>query len=232
MTRGIIDVLVKTAVRSADPYRAVKEALHFEKGKLVVEGRSFEVRGRVYALAIGKAACGMTRAALEVVPDDVLGDVLVVTKYGYAGDCEGIKARVIEAGHPVPDENSLLAGRLGLELAEKVGKDDLLLTLVSGGGSALFVYPAEGISLEDLIRTNELLLRSGATIREINTVRKHISRVKGGRLARAVKGTVVSLIVSDVVGDDVSSIASGITAPDPTTYRRRLRGSREARNLG
>ena len=91
--------------------------------------------------------------------------------------------------------------------------------MISGGGSALFVYPAEGISLDDLIRTNELLLRSGATIGEINTVRKHVSRVKGGRLAKAVRGKVIALIVSDVVGDDLSSIASGLTAPDLTTYR-------------
>jgi len=207
--------LVRTAIRSADPYRAVKEALRFESGKLVVEGRSFEVRGRVYVLAVGKASCRMAKA----LPSGLVGDALVVTKHGYAQDCEGIKAQVIEAGHPLPDENSLLAGKMGLELAEKVGRDDILLTLISGGGSALFVYPAEGISLKDLIRTNELLLRSGATIREINTVRKHLSRIKGGRLARAVRGTVISLIVSDVVGDDVSSIASGITSPDPTTYR-------------
>jgi glycerate 2-kinase len=161
----------------------------------------------------------MAKAVFERVPGERVGNALIVTKHGYAMDCDGIEARIIEAGHPIPDENSLLAGKLGLELAEKVRRDDILLTLISGGGSALFVYPAEGISLEDIIRTNELLLRSGATIREINTVRKHLSRVKGGRLARAVRGTVVSLIVSDVVGDDLSSIASGITSPDPTTYR-------------
>jgi len=217
--REVVLELVQTAIRSADPCFSVKRSISFEDGKLTVLGRDFEVRGMIHVLAIGKAACRMAKAVFDRVPRESIGDALVITKRGYARDCEGIEARIIEAGHPIPDENSHLAGKLGLELAEKVSRDDILLTLISGGGSALFVYPAKGISLEDLIRTNELLLRSGATIKEINTVRKHLSRVKGGRLARAVRGTVVSLIVSDVVGDDLSSIASGITSPDPTTYR-------------
>ncbi|NJE49944.1 glycerate kinase [Thermococcus sp. 9N3] len=215
----MIEELIQEAIRAGDPYGALKGALHYRGGRLAVLDQEFRVRGRVYVLAIGKASCRMARAVFETLPRELVGDALIVTKHGYAMDCDGIEARIIEAGHPIPDENSLLAGKLGLELGERVGRDDILLTLISGGGSALFVYPAEGISLEDLIRTNELLLRSGATIREINTVRKHLSRVKGGRLAKAVKGTVVSLIVSDVVGDDLSSIASGITSSDPTTYR-------------
>ncbi|EEB74556.1 glycerate kinase [Thermococcus sp. AM4] len=215
----VVSELISAALKAADPYLAVIEALRFRKGTLSIGGESFPVCGRVHVLAVGKASCRMAKAVFETLPRELIGETLVVTKHGYAIDCEGIEARIIEAGHPIPDENSLLAGKLGLELAEKVGRDDILLTLISGGGSALFVYPAEGVSLEDLIRTNELLLRSGATIREINTVRKHLSKVKGGRLAKAVKGTVVSLIVSDVVGDEISSIASGITSPDPTTYR-------------
>jgi len=216
---AVILELVRTAVRSADPYFSVRRSISFDGGKLTVLGREFEVRGRVHVLAVGKASCRMAKAVFERVPGERVGDALIVTKHGYAIDCDGIEARIIEAGHPIPDENSLLAGKLGLELAENVGRDDILLTLISGGGSALFVYPAEGISLGEIIRTNELLLRSGATIREINTVRKHLSRVKGGRLAKAVKGTVIGLLVSDVVGDDPSFIASGPTVPDPTTYR-------------
>ena len=217
MSRELVDTLIKTAIDSADPYKAVKASLRLEGNTLIVMEKKFDVKGRIHVLAIGKAACGMAKALFETVPREVIGNALIVTKYGYTRGCP--ETNVIEAGHPIPDENSLLAGKQGLELARDVGEDDLLITLISGGGSALFVYPAEGVSLEDLIRTNELLLRSGATIGEINTVRKHISRLKGGRLAKAVKGTVISLIVSDVVGDDLSSIASGITAPDPTTYR-------------
>ncbi len=132
------------------------------------------------------------------------------------------KLKVIEAGgHPVPDENSMLGGKLGLELARKVGgEDDVLIVLISGGGSALFLLPEEGISLDDKIRTNELLLRSGgARIYEINTVRKHISAVKGGgKLAKRVKGgRIISLILSDVVGDPLEAIASGPTVKDPPT---------------
>ncbi|WP_297535284.1 glycerate kinase [Thermococcus sp.] len=219
MTGKTILELVETAIRSADPYSAVRRSLSCRDGTLYIEGNAFEAGSRVHVLAVGKAACGMAKAALEVLPGDSIGSVLVVTKYGYTFDgCKGTGLKAIEAGHPIPDENSLLAGKLGLELVASVKRDEVLLALISGGGSALFVYPAEGISLGDLIRTNELLLKSGANIYEVNTVRKHISKVKGGRLAKAVKGTVIGLLVSDVVGDDPSFIASGLTVPDPTTY--------------
>ncbi|MCD6372946.1 MAG: glycerate kinase [Thermococcus sp.] len=212
----MVDELIRAAIKAGDPYKAVRDSLQLKGKTLLVGERKFDVKGRIHVLAVGKAACGMSRALFEIIPREFIGNTLIVTKYGYRKGCP--ETNVIEAGHPIPDENSLLAGKLGLELAKKVGENDLLIALISGGGSALFVYPAEGVSLEDLIRTNELLLRSGATIGEINTVRKHISRLKGGRLAKAVKGTVISLIVSDVVGDNLSSIASGVTAPDPTTY--------------
>ncbi len=209
--------IMDEAIRSADPYTAVKKNLKAENGKLVVSAEEFEVKGRVYLLAFGKAACAMARAVLELLPVE---EGLIATKYGYAENCpimQGIK--VIEAGHPVPDENSLLAGKLGLELAEKVGEEDILLVLISGGGSALFLLPEDGISLGDKIRTNELLLKSGARIYEINTVRKHISKVKGGKLAKRAKGMVISLILSDVVGDRLEAIASGPTVKDPTTFQ-------------
>ncbi|WP_456366895.1 glycerate kinase type-2 family protein [Thermococcus sp.] len=211
--------IMDDAIKSADPYRTVRKSLSFEDGKLVVFNEEFEVRGRVYLLAFGKAACAMARATVDVL-DGAIEEGLIVTKYGYAENCpEGEGIRVIEAGHPVPDENSLLAGKLGLELAEKVGEEDILLVLISGGGSALFLLPEDGISLEDKIMTNELLLKSGARIYEINTVRKHISAVKGGKLAKPVRGTVISLILSDVVGDRLEAIASGPTVKDPTTFQ-------------
>ncbi|MEO2151166.1 MAG: DUF4147 domain-containing protein, partial [Thermococcus sp.] len=145
----MIEELIREAIRAGDPYEALKEALHYREGRLAVLDQEFRAEGRVYVLAVGKASCRMTKAVFETLPRELVGDALIVTKHGYAMDCDGIEARIIEAGHPIPDENSLLAGKLGLELAERVGRDDILLTLISGGGSALFVYPAEGISLED-----------------------------------------------------------------------------------
>ncbi|NJE05001.1 glycerate kinase [Thermococcus sp. M36] len=210
--------IMRAAIGSADPYWAVRRSLKVEGNRLVVSGKEFPVRGKVYLLAFGKAACAMSRAVIDVLGERI-GEGIIVTKYGYAEDCpKWSNIMVLEAGHPVPDKNSLLSGKLGVELAKKVGNDDILIVLISGGGSALFLLPEEGISLEDKIKTNELLLRSGAKIYEINTVRKHISAVKGGKLAKRVRGTVISLILSDVVGDPLEAIASGPTVKDPTTF--------------
>ncbi|ASI99065.1 glycerate kinase type-2 family protein [Thermococcus celer] len=210
--------IMRAAIESADPYRAVRRNLKVNENRLTVRGEEFEVKGKVYLLSFGKAACPMARAVFDLLGARIAEGV-IVTKYGYARNCPKMeKLKVIEAGHPVPDENSMLGGKLGLELARKVGEDDVLIVLISGGGSALFLLPEEGISLDDKIRTNELLLRSGARIYEINTVRKHISAVKGGKLAKRVKGRIISLILSDVVGDPLEAIASGPTVKDPTTF--------------
>ncbi|NJD98216.1 glycerate kinase [Thermococcus sp. LS1] len=217
LQRAALEIM-NAALKAADPYLAVKRALEYREDRLYVNGKSFNVPGRVYLLAFGKAACAMAKAAHEVLGERI-AEGLIVTKYGYAANCvDDPKITVIEAGHPVPDENSMRGALAGVELAEKVGEDDLLLVLISGGGSALFTLPEDGISLDDKIQTNELLLKSGAKIYEINTVRKHISKVKGGKLAKLVKGTVVSLILSDVVGDPLEAIASGPTVSDPTTF--------------
>ncbi|NJE09519.1 glycerate kinase [Thermococcus sp. MAR1] len=211
--------IMRAAIENADPYRAVRRSISVDGNRLMVFGKELPVRGKIYLLAFGKAACSMAKAIVDVLGERI-GEGVIVTKYGYAENCPKLgRLKVIEAGHPVPDENSLLGGKLGLELAEKVGEDDILLVLISGGGSALFLLPEEGISLGDKIRTNELLLKSGAKIYEINTVRKHISAVKGGKLAKRVKGTVISLILSDVVGDPLEAIASGPTVKDPTTFQ-------------
>ncbi len=217
--RRIASTILHETIKSANPYTAVKRAVKIKGNALKIFGKKFELSGRVYLLAFGKAACPMTQAVLEVLNEYVV-EGLIATKYGYAGNCpREERLRIIEAGHPVPDKNSLLAGKLGIELARKVGPDDVLLVLISGGGSALFLFPEDGISLEDKIKTNELLLKSGARISEINTVRKHISAVKGGKLVKLVKGTVISLVLSDVVGDRLDAIASGPTVKDPTTFQ-------------
>ena len=142
---------------------------------------------------------------------------LVVTRYGHGLPCERLE--VVEAAHPVPDAAGRAAAGRILELAEGLAADDLLICLISGGGSALLALPAPGVTLEDKQAMNKLLLRSGASIAEMNCVRKHLSAIKGGRLAAAAHpARVVTYLISDVPGDDPSVIASGPTVPDPTTY--------------
>ncbi len=140
----------------------------------------------------------------------------VVTKYGHRVPTRRIEA--FEAGHPVPDAAGAEGAARVLSLARSLSSRDLLIVLVSGGASALLPAPAEGLSLIDKQHTTQLLLKSGATIQEVNTVRKHLSALKGGQLASATKARVVSVILSDVLGDDLASIGSGLTAPDPTTF--------------
>ncbi len=208
--------LMKIAIESSDPYLAVKRAVKQYNNKLVVMDKVFTINGDIYVLAFGKAACSMAKAIEEILGDRIK-EGIAITKYGYGLPLRKIK--VIEAGHPIPDENSMKGALLGVEIAKKVKKNDILIVLISGGGSALFTLPEDGISLEEKIKTNDLLLKSGAKIYEINVVRKHISKVKGGKLAKMVKGTVISLILSDVVGDPIEAIASGPTVKDPSTFR-------------
>ncbi|MDB5456135.1 MAG: glycerate kinase [Caulobacter sp.] len=174
-------------------------------------------RGRTVLLAVGKAADAMTRIAVERIGGPVSG--LVVTRYGHL-EAGPVLAEfdVIEAGHPVPDANSLRAAQRALDIATGLTAHDHLLVLLSGGGSALMAAPTAGVSLEDKQAVTRALLQSGATIGEINCVRKHISRVKGGRLALAAgPAKVTTLIISDVPGDDPSFVSSGPTVADATT---------------
>ncbi|UIJ71229.1 glycerate kinase [Aurantimonas sp. HBX-1] len=177
--------------------------------------------GRIVILAAGKAAASMAAAAVDHyrrshgIPDERLVG-LAVTRDGYALDAGPIE--VIEAGHPLPNANGLEATGRVLALAGAAGPDDLVLALISGGGSANWLLPADGVSLADKQAVTRALLRSGAGIGEINCVRKHLSKIKGGRLAGACGGaTLVTLAISDVPGDDPSVIASGPTVPDATT---------------
>ena len=170
--------------------------------------------GRTVVLGAGKASAAMA----EVVEREMLGIAggLVVTRYGHGAPTRTIE--VLEAAHPVPDGSGAEAARRALALVEDLSADDLLLCLLSGGGSALLACPAAGISLEDKQTTTLALLRSGATISELNCVRKHLSGIKGGRLAvAAAPARIVTLAISDVPGDDPAVIASGPTVADPTT---------------
>jgi glycerate 2-kinase len=199
---------------AAEPERAVGRVLALEDGAIVVDGTRF-TPDRVFVIAAGKAAGTMAKAAWEILGEEISGG-LVVTKDGHDPGPDDFDT--VFASHPEPDERGVDAARKVQELAESLGEDDLLLALISGGASALLADQAPPIELADLKELTGDLLRSGADIGEINTVRKHVSVLKGGGLARlAHPAPTVALLLSDVVGDDPSSIASGLTAPDTTT---------------
>ncbi len=171
--------------------------------------------GRTYVVGAGKASAAMARAVERNWSGAISG--LVVTRYGFEADCDQIE--IACASHPVPDRAGLAAARRIIEIAGQAGPDDLLLVLISGGGSALLTLPADGLTLADKQAVNGALLNSGAPIEAMNCIRKHLSKIKGGRLAAASGGAPVhTMVISDVVGDDLSTIASGPTVPDPTTY--------------
>ena len=170
-------------------------------------------KGRTFVAAAGKAAASMALAVEQKFSGPV--DGIAVTRYRHGLPTKRI--RVVEAGHPVPDEAGENAAKEILAEVKELGRDDLLLALLSGGGSSLLSLPAAGISMSELKALTGRLLKSGAEIREMNTVRKHLSAIQGGRLAAACRAPVVALIISDVVGDDPTHIASGPCAPDPST---------------
>jgi hydroxypyruvate reductase len=205
-------------VKSADPFAAVLKAVELENDRLRVGDRIYQLSGiqKVFVGGCGKACAPMALALETALGAKISGGVIVV-KHGHGLQLDRIK--VIEAGHPVPDEAGLDGARQIIELARRCGAGDLLFFLISGGGSALLPAPTDGLTLEDKKKTTEALLKSGATIREINAVRKHISRIKGGRLALlAAPARLIALILSDVVDDALDAIASGPTVPDHSTY--------------
>ena len=198
--RELLEASFRAAVAAADPLQIV--ASHLPP----------RPKGRIFVAGAGKAAASMA-LAVEKHYGNVEG--LVITRYGHGSPTRRI--RVVEAGHPVPDEAGEAAAREILEAAKGLGEDDLLLALLSGGGSSLLSVPAPGLSMAELKHLTSQLLKSGAPIQEMNTVRKHLSAIHGGRLAAATRARVLALIISDVVGDDPTHIASGPCTPDPTT---------------
>jgi glycerate 2-kinase len=172
-------------------------------------------KGRTIVVGTGKASAAMAHALEKAWNGPLEG--LIVTRYGHAVPCTHIE--IVEAAHPVPDDAGMRGARRMLGLVAGLTKDDLVIALISGGGSALLSLPAEGISVEDKRAVNRALLRSGAPIAEMNCVRKHLSAIKGGRLAAAAyPAHVVSLVISDVPGDDLAAVGSGPTVADPTTF--------------
>jgi glycerate 2-kinase len=200
---ALLRTLFDAAVAAADP--ALRVAAHLPPPP----------PGRTVVLGAGKASAVMARALEDAWHGPLSG--LVVTRYGYARACRSIE--IVEAAHPVPDAAGESAARRILEIAEGCGEGDLVLCLISGGGSALMTLPAPGLTLADKQAMNRALLRSGADIGEINTVRKHLSALKGGRLAAAIHpARGLALMISDVPGDDPATIASGPTVADATTF--------------
>jgi len=200
--RDALNRIFMTAVASADPSKVLQQHLPSPP------------RGRCVVVGAGKASAAMA-AALEAAWPNVDLSGVVVTRYGHAVPTGRIE--IIEASHPVPDDRSAEAAKRILAAVEGLTADDMVIALISGGGSALMISPAEGMTLADKMAVNRALLASGATISEMNAVRKHLSRIKGGRLALAAKpARVVSLLISDVPGDDPSEIASGPTVADPS----------------
>jgi glycerate 2-kinase len=200
---ALLRSLFDAALAAADPARAIAQHL------------PTPVAGRTVVIGAGKASAAMARAFEQNWPGPLEG--LVVTRHGHCVPCDCIE--IVEASHPVPDAAGEAAARRILDLAQGLGRDDQLICLISGGGSALLSLPAPGLTLADKQAVTRTLLRSGATIGEINTVRKHLSAIKGGRLAAAAApAKMVTLAISDVPGDDPAVIASGPTVPDPTTF--------------
>ena len=196
------------AVAAADPLKILPDWLPREAVL-----RSYR---RTLVVGAGKAAASMACAVERHWPADCPLDGLVVTRYGHGLPCDRIE--VIEAGHPVPDEAGERAALRILEQARGLGPEDLLLVLVSGGGSSLLSLPVAEVPMAELKAVTRALLASGAPIQDINVVRKHLSQIQGGRLAQACPAKVIALVISDVAGDDLSAIASGPCSPDPSTY--------------
>jgi len=210
--------IFKAGVKAVDPFQAVKNFLRVEGDFLHLPNHTFNlsVFKNIYVIGAGKASAYMALALEEMLGDSLNGG-LVIVKYSHGASLKKIK--LIEAGHPVPDENGLCGAQALVELAKGFGKEDLVFCVISGGGSALLPLPVAGISLKEKQATTKALLRCGTPIHEINRIRKHLSQIKGGGLAKNVfPATLISLIMSDVIGNDLEIIASGPTVADTSTF--------------
>ncbi|MBW2410319.1 MAG: DUF4147 domain-containing protein, partial [Deltaproteobacteria bacterium] len=211
--------IFQAGLAAVDPVEAIRRHTALEKDLLTIGDREFNLRdyNKILVVGAGKAAAPMAKTVEDLLGDRI-SDGVVVVKDEHGLPLE--KIEVCEASHPVPDRRGVEGTEKILALVEKAGERDLIICLISGGGSALLIAPVEEISLEDKQNATKLLLACGATIHEINTVRKHLSRAKGGRFAQmANPATITSLILSDVVGDDLDVIASGPTVPDSSTFK-------------
>jgi glycerate 2-kinase len=206
------------AVRAADPAAAVRRHVSLERATLHIDSRSYDLEriDRIFLIGAGKASGPMAKTLEDLLGERITTGIVNV-KYGYTVPLERVS--LVEAGHPIPDNAGYRGAERMLDLVGQAGRRDLVLCVISGGGSALLPAPVKGVSLTEKARVTDLLLKSGATIQEINAVRKHLSEIKGGQLARAAAPAELAvLILSDVVGNALDAIASGPTVPDPTTF--------------
>jgi glycerate 2-kinase len=211
--------IFKAALQAADPYEAVLRHIRVERNTMIAGKTKYQL-GRfrnIYVVGAGKASAAMARALERLLARRITSG-LVNVKYGHTAKLHRI--RLNECGHPVPDASGVEGARKIADLVANAGADDLVMAVISGGASALLPLPAEPITLTEKQLTTQLLLDSGATIHEMNAVRKHISSIKGGQLsALASPATVIAILLSDVIGDDLDVIGSGPTAPDASTYQ-------------
>ena len=212
------DIIFRAGIQAVEPAAAIKRYCHLQGSRLDVKGKIYDLDRfkDIYLIGAGKAVAPMAKALEEIIPGRIKAGSINV-KYGHLAPLSTVL--ITEAGHPIPDQ----AGKEGtmrlLSLAHKAGEDDLVLCVISGGGSSLLPNPPSEITLEEKQASTRALLACGATIQEINAIRKHLSGIKGGGLARAVyPATLISLILSDVIGDDLDAIASGPTVPDSSTF--------------
>lgn len=220
---GKITQILQASLQGVMPDHLINKSLSRREEKLSFpDGFWLDLNGiqNLFLVAVGKAAVPMALACAKILEDQPL-DGIVISKNAppEAPELQQYGLEVLYSGHPLPDESSLLGGRKTISLLEKAGADDLILVLLSGGGSSLLTYPVPPLMLEDLIQVQDLLIHSGADITAVNTVRKHLSQVKGGQLAQAAfPAQVITLALSDVIGDRLDTIASGPTVGDPTTF--------------
>ncbi|MEM2105181.1 MAG: glycerate kinase [Candidatus Bathyarchaeia archaeon] len=210
---------LEKALNAVDPKQIIKSRVRLENSTLYVDKHSFNLKDfrNVYVVGGGKASGSMAEALEKILDDQIKGGIVNVP-HGSESRTQIIK--IHGASHPIPDEKGMEGTRRMLEIAENADEKDLIICLISGGGSSLMPMPRDGISLADKREITDALLKCGATINEINTVRKHISNFKGGWLAKkAYPATIINLILSDVVGDPLDFIASGPTVPDSTTFK-------------
>ncbi len=210
--------IFQAGLQAAAPGTAIKNRCLLKDNVLTLDGHAYELKKfeKIFVIGAGKAGASMARAMEQILGERITAGLISV-KYGHVDQLDRIE--LLEAGHPVPDANGIAAAQAIFDLARAADEKTLVICLISGGGSALLPLPVAGVTLEDKQETTRILLACGATIHEINAIRKHLSTIKGGGLARVVyPATLVSLILSDVVGDDLDSIASGPCVPDSKTF--------------
>jgi glycerate-2-kinase len=221
---------LRKAIKAVKPQELIKKSLKIDDWKLKIQEDSYDLNNfdKIFIIGGGKATYDMAVALEEKLKNSGVnlpyyGCISIPDKQKLVKDRLSSNIKVIKASHPIPNENGVKGVKKIFNLIRNASKNDLIIILISGGGSALLPFPRKNISLPDLEKLNSLLLKSGASIHEINTIRKHLSKFKGGNLARYVNNssgaTLISLIISDVVGNNLDSIASGPTVPDPTTFR-------------